>query len=290
MIQPSIYAQAANALPKDLGLQLSAAQAEIAAGASRRRTHFSSAPPSTPTTIGCTQSAERLPSSRSAIRMPFGNTAPLSLTCPQAAEGPLYGIQLHMDLMEVYKNLADESAAHHELDTAQAEINALGDQASGRAQFLRLRALIRMDAGNLDAALKDIKEALAINAHDRDDLQLDGDILMKLGRTEDAIGVYKQILAVDRSTGLRLLPSVMLHARRGATRMLKSISCAWLQPILRCTPLSCARRPLHRRREFTKARGLVQQGVCTGSAKALILAGGMNAAIEAHDLDLAGTG
>ena len=54
-----------------------------------------------------------------------------------------------------------------------------------------------MHADDVDGAGSDLKEALAINPKDPNSLQLDGDLLMKLGRTEDAIAVYSQILAMD---------------------------------------------------------------------------------------------
>ena len=85
-----------------------------------------------------------------------------------------------------------------QLETAQAAINALDEQGSDRAQFLRLRALIKMNAGQLDSALGDMTEALALNARDPNNLQLDGDMLMRLGRTAEAIATYKRILALIR--------------------------------------------------------------------------------------------
>jgi tetratricopeptide (TPR) repeat protein len=194
-----LYARAANAAPKDLGLQLAAAQAEIANGSVEQANPFLSR------AAGLRPDYYRL----HAIRGEIANfkereqdaareyTSALANLPAEPPEGPLFGIQLHMDLMNVYRNLADEDAARQQLDESQTEINALGDKVSGRAQFLRLRALIKMNAGDFDSALGDMKEALAINAHDRDDLQLDGDILMKLDRIEDAIAVYKQILALD---------------------------------------------------------------------------------------------
>ena len=104
---------------------------------------------------------------------------------------------MHLDLMEIYRSLADQNAAHNQLQIAQSEIDKLNDQVSTGAPFLRLRALIKMSADDPNGALADVNAALAINAHDRDDQQLSGDILIKLGRIDDAIAVYKQVLAID---------------------------------------------------------------------------------------------
>jgi tetratricopeptide (TPR) repeat protein len=204
------------------------------------------------------------------------------------AEGPLYGIQLHMDLMGADKDLGDESAAHRELDTAQGEINKLGDQGTARAPFLRLRALIRLNAGDLDAALADMKEALAINAHDRDDLQLDGDILMKMGRADEAIAAYKQVLTADPSNRFALIS--LGYASRVAGRdqdaemyfeRLEKVAPSLYIPYLALGDLYTARR------QYVRAEASYKKAYALDSRKPLVMAGGMNAAIEAHNMPLA---
>ena len=194
-----LYAQAANALPRDLDLQLSAAQADVAAGSIEYAGPF-------------LQRATRLDPGNYRLHAIRGEIARLQerdndavseynaalASLPSSApEGPLYGIQLHMDLMEVYANLKNPIAARKQLETARKQIDALDDQGPGRAQFMRLRALIEMNSGDLDRAERDIKEALAIDAHDPSSLQIDGDVLGKRGRTEEAIAAYKRILAID---------------------------------------------------------------------------------------------
>ncbi len=131
--------------------------------------------------------------------------AALASLTAEPSEGALYGIQLHMDLMDLYKSNRNQGAADQQLKTAQDEIGRLNEQGPNRAPFLRLRALVRMHGGNLDGALQDIKEALAVSAHDPDGLQLNGDILMKLGRTEDAIDVYKRILTMNANNRFALI-------------------------------------------------------------------------------------
>jgi tetratricopeptide (TPR) repeat protein len=287
-----LYQQAANAAPKDLGLQLAAAQANVANGSIEQADLFLKR------AAGLDPNYYRLHAIRGEIAniqehepdaMREYNAAVANLPA-DPAEGPLYGIQLHMDLMDVYKKLADEGAAAHQLEEAQAEINALGDKVSGRAQFLRLRALIKMNAGDLDGALGDMKEALAMNPHDRDDLQLDGDILMKLKRTEDAIAVYKQILAMDPVNRFAL--TALGYASRAAGRdqdaekyfqRLEQADPSLYIPYLALGDLYTARR------DFTKAQASYSKAYALAPLKPLILAGGMNAGIEAHNLTLAGT-
>ena len=68
----------------------------------------------------------------------------------------------------------------------------------------------------LTARSRTSSDALAMNAHDPNGLQLNGDILMKLGRTEDAIDVYKKILAIDANNRFALIS--LGYASRAAGR------------------------------------------------------------------------
>jgi tetratricopeptide (TPR) repeat protein len=287
-----LYAQAAYALPKDLGLQLSAAQAEVALGSIEK------ADPFLARAAKIDANHYRLHSIRAEIAKIQERDqdalreylAALASLPAEPAEGPLYGIQLHMNLMEVYKDLSDDSGAHHELETAQTEINALGNQVSNRGGFLRLRATIKMNTGDLDGALGDMKEALALNPNGRDDLQLDGDILVKIGRTEDAITVYKQILAADPVNRSAL--TSLGYASRVAGRdqeaekyfqLLAQADPKYYVPHLALGDLYAARR------DFPKAQDEYGKAYAMSPGRYLIMAGGMNAAIEAQNLSLAGT-
>ncbi len=104
-----LYAQAANAVPKDMGLQLSAAQAEVAAGS------IEDADPFLKRAQALDPNYYRMHAIRGEIAQmqERGQDAlqeyKLALaSLPQnPAEGSLYGIQLHMDLVGLYQNLED---------------------------------------------------------------------------------------------------------------------------------------------------------------------------------------
>jgi tetratricopeptide (TPR) repeat protein len=287
-----LYSQAANAAPKNLGLQLSAAQAEVAAGSIERAKPFLQRAAELDANYYRLHAirgeiAELQGRDRKAVREYSAAVANLPA---EPSEGPLYGIQLHMDLMALYRDLADEGDAHTQLNIAQTTINGLGEHGPGGLQFLRLRALIKMSAGDLSGALSDIKEALANNAHDRDALQLDGDILIKLGRIEDAVAVYTLILSMDPDNRFAL--TSLGYAFRAAGRDQDAekyfLRLARTEPSL-YVPYLALGDLYTARREFKKAEDAYSKGYALDPRKALILAGGMNAAIEAHNLTLAGT-
>ena len=287
-----LYSQAANALPRDVGLQLSAAQAEVAAGS------IEDAHPFLQRAAGLDPDSYRLhairgeiaqlrESDREAVQEYNAAVAQLPAT---PIEGPLYGIQLHMDLMQLHRNLREDDAARRQLEIAQKAIGPLDEQGAGRAQFLRLRALIKMNGGELDSALSDMKAALAMSPRDTNNLQLDGDLLMKLGRTEDAIAVYKRVLAMDPRNRFAL--TSLGYASRAAGRdqdaekyfeLLERAYPSLYVPYLALGDLYTAHR------QFAKAQVPYSNGYALAPRNALIVAGGMNAAIEAHDLELAGT-
>lgn len=287
-----LYARAANAVPKDLDLQLSAAQAEVGAGS------VDEAGPFLKRAAGLSADSYRLHAIQGEIdriedhpeeAVKEYNDAIAHLPAVPA-EGPLYGIQLHVDLMQLYEQLNDADAAHQQLATAQSEINAAEQGGAQRGPYLRLRAVIKLAAGDLDGALADVHEALAMNQQDRDDLQLDGDILMKMGRVDDAIAAYKRVLAMDASNRFAL--TSMGYAERAAGRSkeaeryfkeLAKVDPKSYVPYLALGDLYTAER------EFAPAQVAYSKAYELSPKHAMIVAGGMNAAIEAHDMGLAGT-
>jgi tetratricopeptide (TPR) repeat protein len=287
-----LYVRAANAVPKDMGLQLSAAQAEIALGSLEKANPFlaraSEIDPNYYRLHAILGSVDKnLEHDQDALKE--YQTALANMPA-DPAEGPLYAIQLHMNLMDVDKDLDDAASARHELETAQTEINALGNVQDNRGGFLRLRALIKMNVGDLNGALGDMKEALALNAHDRDDLQLNGDILMKMGQTEAAIKSYKQILDADpRNRGAL---TSLGYASRVAGRdqeaekyfaRLEQADPTNYVPYLALGDLYTGRR------DFSKAQASYDKAYALAPKRGAIEAGGMNAAIEDHNLNIAGT-
>ncbi len=285
-----LYAQAANAAQADLGLQLSAAQAEVAVGS------VEDAKPFLQRAATLDSEHYRLHSIRAEIaRLQEHNeeavreyTAALAHLPGSPPEGPLYGIQLHMNLAELDQSLGNASAAHSHLEIAQAQIGALDDRGPGRPQFLRLRALIRMNTGNVDGAASDLEEALSINARDTNSLQLDGDLLVKLGRTAEAIVIYTKILAIDPVNRPALISLGYASRNAGdnqaAEKYFQQLAAAY--PTLYVPSLALGDM-YTTRRDFPKAAAADRKGYSLAPSNSLIVAGGVNAAIETQHLPMA---
>ena len=282
-----LYAQAANSVPKDLGLQLAAAQAAVEAG------KLDDAQPFLKRAQGINADAYRLHSIRGEIAQ-IGNhyddavkeyeTAIAHLP-PDPPEGPLYGIQLHMDLVTLDRAVGSGDAADHELTIAQNQIKAVDGNGPNRPSYLRLRALIELSAGDAESALKDVKEALAANPDDRNNLQLNGDVLMKLGKPDDAIAVYKRILSQDTNNRFALISIGYAERAAGrdkdAEKYFKQLAAAdptLYVPHLALGDLYAARK------EYSKAEAEYNKALPLAPDNGLIVAGGLNAAVESHDM------
>ena len=286
-----LYARSANAMPKDMAMQLSAAQAEVAVGSIEDANGFlkraESLDPNHYRLHAIRGEIDRMQERDEDAAKEF-NSAIANLPATPA-EGLLYGIQLHVDLMQIYQALGDTANSHQQLETAQSQIAAVDQQGPARNAFLRLRSLIKMAGGNLDGALADIKEAIALAPHDRDNLQQNGDILVKLGRTEDAINLYKQVLGLDPNNRFAL--TSLGYASRAANRpedaeryfkRLAQVDPNSYVPYLALGDLYTSRG------EFPQAQSAYSKSYALGPKHPLIVAGGMNAAIEAHNVNLAG--
>jgi len=285
-----LYVEAANAVPGDLTLQLSAAQAEVGAGSPEAADPFLQR--------AATIDADnyRLHALRGEIaRLQDRNEdavkeyeAALAHMPTDQTEGALYPIQMQMNLVEAYKDLQDQTSADQHLAIAQKEIAGLDVQGSGRAEFLRLRAMIKINAGDLPGAEQDAKEALALNPKDPNNLQLGGDLLVKLGRTDEAIATYQKILDIDPKNRLAL--TALGFASRTAGRDQDAekyfLQLAKAYPKLYVPHLALGDLYASRH-EFDKAETSYSKAYSLSTKNSAIIAGGMNAAIEAKHYPIA---
>jgi len=286
-----LYTEAANAAPEDLNLQLSAAQSDVNIGS------LDAAQPFVKRAGTIEADHYRL----HAIRAQIANLeerdqdaiaeyeAAVQHLPPSVPEGPLYSIQLRMDLVELYHKVGDDVGFKRNLEAAQSQIQTIEENGPDRPEFLRLRALVKMNSGDLDGATKDVQEALAINSKDPNSLQLDGDLLAKMGKPDDAIAAYKKVLSLDPNNKLALTSLAYTLRTNGhdqeAEKYFQKLAAVYPNSYV---PYLALGDMYAQRKEFAKAEAQYRKGHKIAPKNSLIVAGGMNAAIEAHNLPLAG--
>jgi tetratricopeptide (TPR) repeat protein len=286
-----LYAKAAHARPKDLNLQLSAAQAEVAAGA------VDAARPFIERAAEIDPDHYRLHAVRGEIaRLEDRNEdaireykSAIARLPNDAPEGALYPVALRMNLVALEKSISDDAAAQRDLDIASAGIKVLDVRGPSRPEFLRLRALVNMENGDLPAADADLKEALSLGPNDPNNLQLSGDLLVKMGRTEDAIKLYQKVLTADPANHLALasLGFASRTVGRDAEAEKYFRKLAEVEP--RSYSAHLALGDLYAsRREFAQAEASYRKAFAIAPKNSQIVAGAMNAAIEAKKFSLAG--
>lgn len=285
-----LYSQAADGAPDDLNLQLSAAQADVNMGSLDAAQPF----------IKRAGSIEADNYRLYAVRGQIANLeerdqdaiaeyeAAVQHLPPSVPEGPLYSIQLRLNLVELYRKLGDDAAFQRNLDAARTGIQSIDEQGPNRQEFLRLRALVKLNSGDFDGANKDVQEALAINSKDPNSLQLDGDLLAKMGKLDDAVAAYKKVLAIDPSNRLALTSLAYTLRTSGHDQQAEKyfLKLASLYPKSYIPHLALGDMYASQH-EFAKAEAEYRKGYKIAPSNSLIVAGGMNAAIEAHNLPLA---
>jgi tetratricopeptide (TPR) repeat protein len=207
---------------------------------------------------------------------------------PQVQEGPLYPIELRLNLYELALRQDDQTIAKQELDTADGEINRVNIQGWQRAEMLRLRAAIEAASGNLDAANKDLKEALALSPSNVNSLLNYGTLQWKLGQKDAARDTFAKVIDLDPHNRTALSSLGYLARDKGDVKQAEvyftraaSAHPRDFGPHLALGDLYTAERNFH---SAEKSYEAAYQRMPTN---ALIIAGGSNAALESHTLDLA---
>jgi tetratricopeptide (TPR) repeat protein len=209
---------------------------------------------------------------------------------PGVPEGPLYSVQLRLNLYELEQQSGDEAAAKGQLDLASAQLARVQVPTASRPEFLRLRAAIEAQLGNLDAADKDLKEALALAPGNMNSLLNYGTLLSKLGQKEAARQTFEKVLERDPNnraalTSLGFLARDMGDPKAGEEYFLRV---AKLDP--KDADAHLALGDLYSsQKELDKAEASYEAAYKHNQTNPLIVAGAANAALEAHKLELAKT-
>ncbi len=285
-----LYSRLARTAKGNLGLNLSAAQAWINAGRADNANEF-------------IEAAKRIDGNNYRLHAILGGLADSEYRLAEAEqeyklalsslpayvpEGPLYPIELRLNLYELYVRQDEDAEAKQELQEAAVAIQNVKVPDSSRAEMLRLRAAVESASGNLDAANRDLKEALALSPSNMNSLTNFGMLQWKLGQKDAARDTFTRILDLDHNNRQALSPLGYLARDAGDTKLAESYFAREIAaypkdyaPYLALGDMYTAAR------NFRSAQANYENAYQRMPTNALIVAGGANAALESHNLNLA---
>ncbi len=285
-----LYTRLAKSAKGNLGLNLSAAQALVALGQTDGAQKFLEEARQIDGNnyrLHAIQGAiaegeNRFADASSEYNLALGNLS------PRAPEGALYPIELRLSLYELALRQDDQPEAKKELDAALAQISQVNVQPSSRPEMLRLRAAIEAGSGNTDAANKDIQEALALAPSNVNSLLNYGSLQWKLGQKDAAQATFLKVLELDAHNRTALSSLGYLARDAGDAGLAETYFTRAVDahpkdfaPYLALGDLYTAER------NFQSAQTNYESAYKRMPGNPLIVAGGANAALEAHNQDLA---
>jgi tetratricopeptide (TPR) repeat protein len=287
------YSKAANAEPKQITLQVSAAQAQLRAGdldktrqyvaraeaidANYYRLHAIKA------LLARTENrpADAIAEYRKALAvMPSGGLP----------EGMLYPIQLRLNLADLYREQGNKDGAREQMQLAEAEMSKLQVQGTAKAEFLRVRAAIRTAGEDYNGAEADLKEALSLDPENTNITLQYANLLWKLKRKDDARKMYNAVLAKDAKNRFALESLGYLYREDGDIKT----AAQYFQKLVAAYPddyvAYLAMGDLYAGAgQFKEADLNYQKAYKLAPQNPAVVANATNAALENHQVELAGT-
>ena len=279
------YGSAASRAPRDIQVQLNAAQAMLNAGAFDKATVLlTQATTLNPEHYRVYALRGRLDTTQhkneDAIRE---YEAALQHLPETASEGVLYPISLRVDLAQAYRDAGDTANADRVTKDAANAIGALDVGGPARPEFLRLRAATEAAGSQFAAAEKDLKEALQLEPRNSVLLLNYANLLRKMDRKDEARKIYRAALAIDSSNGSSLGALGFLSREMGDTRAARGYFLELARkhpddyvPYLALGDLYSANR------QFPEAQENYEQAFHRSPSNSSIVSGAMNASLEAH--------
>ncbi|HEY6971650.1 MAG TPA: tetratricopeptide repeat protein, partial [Candidatus Angelobacter sp.] len=204
-------------------------------------------------------------------------------------EGVLYPTQVRLELINTYKDLGDEAAVNQQLRIGQQEMAKIQIEGPARVLYLSMRASLKALANDTAGAEADLKEALAIDpVNDNVNLQYGG-LLWKEGRRTEAKQVYSSLLKRDEKNRYALEGLGYIYRDEGdyktAEKYFMAMAAAYPGDYVPYLALGDMYTTI---RDFDKADASYQKAYKLAPGNSQIIASGANAAIETHKIPLAG--
>jgi len=286
------YTRAANQRPKEIGYQLSAAQAQLQVGNPDRTRQFlnrAAAINANHYRLHAIRALLAKQEDRQADAIAEYNAAIAALPAGGVPEGQLYPIQLRLNIAELYRDAGDDEAAHRQIATAEQEISHLDVQGPAKAEFLRVRASLKLSDDDLKGAEADLLEARKLDP-DNTNIQLQyANLLWKEGRKDESRQLYGDVLGKDPGNRYALEAMGYLYREDNnsakAAEYFNRLAAAYPDDYI---PYLALGDLYTQTKEFQRADQNYQLAYKRAPDNPVIIANAANAAIEAQQIKLAG--
>ena len=288
----AIYAQAATESPKDANLQLSAAQSQVNVGDFHKANDFLlKAESLDPQNYRLFAVRGQIDDQQHNPERAIKNYEQALAHMPaEVSEGVLYPIEIRLNLYDLYRDTDQAAAAEKQLQAARAAISTLDFQDNERPEFLRLRAAISAAGGNYTAAEKDLNEALSMDPSSVNITLNYGQLLWKEKKNPEAMRMFAKAAELDPNNPSALSAMGYLSRDMGDSKAAEGYftRLASTHPddyiaYLALGDLYTARKEIDRAQQnYEKAYKLSPENP-------IIIAGGINSALEHRDVATAKT-
>jgi tetratricopeptide (TPR) repeat protein len=285
------YVKAANAAPKDIKYQLSAAQALINSGDKTKGEDFltraAAIDPNHYRLHGIRGSLAKS-ENRNEDAVKEYQLALAAMPKEGVPEGQLYPVLLRLNLAEALKDTGNSEAAHQQIAEAETEIAKLNVEGPQRAEFLRVRASIEMGDQDWAKAEADLKEAQKLDPNNVLVTLEYANMLWKAGRKDESKQMYLSILNGDPNNRFAL-EALGYLARdvgdtAGAEQYFDRLARAYPDDYVAYLALGDLYTAT---RDYTRALANYEKAHQLAPENAIVIANAANAGLEARQLPVA---
>lgn len=285
------YSKAANLAPKQIRLQLSAAQALIRLASMEKARSFLARADEIDANhyrLHALRAQFAKAENRNADAIREYQLALANLPPGGVPEGQLYPIQLHLNLADIYRESGEDAGAKQQIALAEQEVNKLQIEGAARAEFLRVRASIKTAGNDLQGAEADLKEAQQLDPGNVSITLQYANLLWRQKRKDEAQKIYEAVLKKDPNSRFGLEAMGYIARENGDNRTAEvyfsKLAAAYPNdyvPYLALGDLYTATR------DFDRAEQNYQRANKLAPANSVIVANAANAAIEAQRIPVA---
>ncbi len=286
------YSKAANADPKNIGYQLSAAQAQLRVGDLGKTKEYLSRATAIDANnyrLHATKALLAKTENNSELAISEYKAAIAALPQGQVPEGQLYPVQLRLNLADLYHENGDERAAHETIAQAEEEINKLHVEGPAKAEFLRIRAGLKTSDGDLKGAEADLLEARQLDPQNTNITLQYANLLWKEKRKDEARKAYEQILSGDPNNRYALEAMGYLYREDNnpqmAEKFFNKLAAAYPDDYVPYLALGDLYVQV---KQFDKANAAYEKAYKLAPQNAVVISNAANAAIENQQIKLAG--